>query len=235
MGYTKYHDPWTATDQLTGQALNHIETQWDYAKADADVHNHDGRYYTKTASDAAFFTTTSYSGFDADKLDGLHFSDIVASVLPVKAIMIWSKELSELPAEWKLCDGTTYGSITTPNLLDRMVVGAGSTYAVGSTGGAFSTAISGTLTIGGHAVTADEMPIHAHAYTDASDSAALMYMYGSGTGCAGSETYQSLYTGYTGYTDASTGKHDHPGSTITFDPIICEPPWRAMYYIQKVA
>lgn len=235
--YTKFHDPWTADNLVSGRALNHIETQWTCIKADADLHSHDERYYTKGVSDSTFYTLdTSVSlGMDADKLDGLHKSDLVSSVLPVGAILIWNGDLGDLPSNWKLCDGKTYGSVTTPNLQDRIVVGAGGTHAIGATGGAFSTAISGTITIGGHAVTAAEMPVHTHSYTDYSDSAGYLYQYGGGSGCAGSETYQSLNTGYAGYTDASTGKHDHPGSTITFDPLNCIPPYRALYYIQKVS
>jgi hypothetical protein len=235
MSYTKFHDPWSATDELTGAAFNHLETQWALAKIDIDAHNHDTRYYTKTLADTTFFSTSFYTGFDADKLDGSHLSDLVASILPVGAIMIWSKEVADLPTEWKKCDGTTYGAVTTPNLQDKIVVGAGSTYAIGDTGGAFSTSISGTLAIGGHAVTADEMPIHTHSYVDQSDSAASLYKYWAGTGCSGSETYQNLNTGYAGYTDAATGKHDHTGSTITFDALDCTPPLRALYYIMKVA
>jgi microcystin-dependent protein len=235
MTYTKFKEAWADTDELTGAAFNHIEGQWAAAKIDIDAHNHDTRYYTKTLADTTFFSTSYYTGFDADKVDGQHLSDLVASILPVGAIMIWSREVADLPAEWKKCDGTTYGGVTTPNLQDRIVIGAGSTYAIGATGGAFSTAISGTITIGGHAVIAAEMPIHTHSYTDQSDSAASLYKYYAGSGRAGSETYQSLNTGYAGYTDAATGKHDHPGSTITFDPLDCTPPYRALYYIMKVS
>ena len=46
-------------------------------------------------------------------------------------IMLWSGAIVNIPAGWLLCDGTS----GTPNLRDRFVVGAGSTYAVAGTGG----------------------------------------------------------------------------------------------------
>lgn len=46
-------------------------------------------------------------------------------------IVLWSKTINLIPAGWQLCDGTN----GTPDLRDRFVVGAGSTYAVDATGG----------------------------------------------------------------------------------------------------
>jgi hypothetical protein len=46
-------------------------------------------------------------------------------------IMLWSGSSASIPSGWLLCDGTN----STPDLRNRFVVGAGSTYAVGATGG----------------------------------------------------------------------------------------------------
>lgn len=46
-------------------------------------------------------------------------------------IILWSGSVLSIPTGWLLCDGT----LSTPNLRDRFVVGAGSTYAVNATGG----------------------------------------------------------------------------------------------------
>jgi hypothetical protein len=46
-------------------------------------------------------------------------------------IILWSGSIGSIPAGFALCDGTN----GTPNLRDRFVVGAGSTYAVNATGG----------------------------------------------------------------------------------------------------
>jgi len=46
-------------------------------------------------------------------------------------IILWSGAIIAIPSGWVLCDGTN----STPDLRDKFVVGAGSTYAVGATGG----------------------------------------------------------------------------------------------------
>lgn len=52
-------------------------------------------------------------------------------------IMLWSGSIASVPSGWFLCDGTN----GTPNLQDRFVVGAGSTYAVNATGGSANAAV----------------------------------------------------------------------------------------------
>lgn len=60
---------------------------------------------------------------------------------PIGGIIMWSGTLTDLPANFKLCDGQTYtktdglGLITTPDLRNRFIVGAGGDYAMGNTGG----------------------------------------------------------------------------------------------------
>lgn len=67
--------------------------------------------------------------------------------IPIGGIIMWSGTIAAIPTGWALCDGNN----GTPNLLDRFIVGAGSGYAVASTGGANSVAL-----------TTDEMPSHDH-------------------------------------------------------------------------
>ena len=50
---------------------------------------------------------------------------------PIGGIVMWSGAGVTLPSNWKLCDGTTYGSVTTPDLRSRFVIGA---TAVGASG-----------------------------------------------------------------------------------------------------
>lgn len=74
----------------------------------------------------------------------------ISAVIPAGVIMMWSGAVGAIPAGWRLCDGGG----GTPDLRNRFVVGAGSSYAVGATGGA------DTVTL-----TAAQMPAHAHAGT----------------------------------------------------------------------
>ena len=55
-------------------------------------------------------------------------------------IMLWSGSIGSIPGGWALCNGSN----GTPDLRDRFVVGAGSAYAVGATGGAVNHTHGGT-------------------------------------------------------------------------------------------
>jgi hypothetical protein len=78
----------------------------------------------------------------------------LANGIPSGAILLWSGSIGSIPSGWLLCDGTS----GTPNLRDRFVVGAGSTYAVAATGGsADAVVVSHTHTI--------TDPGHTHATT----------------------------------------------------------------------
>ena len=80
--------------------------------------------------------------------DGSNLTGV--SGIPSGFIGMWSGATNTIPSGWVLCDGNN----GTPNLQDRFVVGAGSSYSVDDTGGAASV----TLTI-------DQMPSHNHSYT----------------------------------------------------------------------
>lgn len=56
---------------------------------------------------------------------------IDAAPVPKGGIIMWSGAVVDIPTGWALCDGTN----STPNLVDKFVVGAGSTYSVNNTGG----------------------------------------------------------------------------------------------------
>ncbi len=44
-------------------------------------------------------------------------------------ICLWGGAIADIPAGWHLCDGSTIGTQILPDLRDRFIVGAGSTYA----------------------------------------------------------------------------------------------------------
>jgi microcystin-dependent protein len=69
----------------------------------------------------------------------------VRSIIPAGVILMWSGSIVSIPTGWLLCDGTN----GTPNLRDRFIVGAGSTYAVAATGGATSVTL-GTTNLPSH-------------------------------------------------------------------------------------
>lgn len=73
--------------------------------------------------------------------------NVMASLVPPGLISMWSGSASNIPTGWTLCDGSK-GS---PDLRDKFVVGAGSTYTVGASGGEAA-----------HTLSIAEMPAHSH-------------------------------------------------------------------------
>jgi len=65
-------------------------------------------------------------------------STCLSDLLPSGVIVMWSGPSSSTPSGWVLCDGSN----GTPDLRDRFVVGAGSSYSAGSTGGSSSSSVS---------------------------------------------------------------------------------------------
>ena len=55
----------------------------------------------------------------------------VGTTIPAGMISLWYGSIGSIPLGWYLCDGTN----GTPDLRDRFIVGAGTTYSVAATGG----------------------------------------------------------------------------------------------------
>ena len=71
----------------------------------------------------------------------------IGDPFPSGGIIMWSGAIADIPAGWFLCDGTN----GTPNMIDKFIIGAGSTYNPGDTGGEAT-----------HTLTSAEIPIHTH-------------------------------------------------------------------------
>lgn len=147
---------------------------------------------------------------------------LLNDVVPSGGILLWSGSIATVPEGWVLCDGTN----GTPNLLDRFVIGAGLTYAVGASGG------GGTITL-----TSDQMPAHTHiaTVTDPGHAHTLAVFASYAAGGVGATPPAAIAPGaaistssaVTGITvaNASTGL----GTAITL-PL---PPYYALAYIMK--
>jgi hypothetical protein len=73
------------------------------------------------------------------------------TTIPTGMISLWYGSIGSVPLGWYLCDGTN----GTPDLRDRFVVGAGSTYSVAATGGSANAIVvshthTATVTDPGH-------------------------------------------------------------------------------------
>lgn len=118
----------------------------------------------------------------------------VAVAVPAGGIILWSGASNNIPSGWFLCDGQN----GTPNLLDRFVVGAGSTYAVNATGGSAAVTLS-TTQIPSHThtftgTTGNESVGHTHSGTTGTVSQDHTHSYqdtGGNSGTGGGESYDS--------------------------------------------
>jgi len=126
-------------------------------------------------------------------------------------IILWSGSSASIPSGWLLCDGTS----STPNLRDRFVVGAGSTYAVNATGG-----------------TADAVVVtHTHVATDSGHTHTQSYVTfanpaSTGGGSAYGSTTTTTGTGFANITNAVPA-----GSVSGTNQNL--PPYYALCYIMK--
>jgi hypothetical protein len=144
----------------------------------------------------------------------------VASVLPTGMILLWSGSIGSIPAGFLLCDGNN----STPDLRNRFVVGAGSTYSVNQTGG------SADAIVVSHNHTATSTvtdPGHGHQFKGGTFNSAQ----GAGpnaianTTNALSDTTATNTTGITVATTTATSGTSGTGANI--------PPYYALCYIMK--
>jgi hypothetical protein len=121
-------------------------------------------------------------------------------LFPSGMIILWSGATTNIPTGWSLCDGTN----GTPDLRNKFVIGAGSTYAVGATGGQTS------------------QTVNAHSHT-----------YSGGTSSSGAYSQTYRYSGnYYPALDHShsvSGTTSSDGSVV----VNVLPPYYALCYIMK--
>jgi hypothetical protein len=110
-------------------------------------------------------------------------------------IMLWSGSSATIPSGWLLCDGSN----STPDLRNRFVVGATSTYAVGATGGSANAIVVS----------------HNHTATVATTSltGTITNQYVSGNSYGGTTGVFSQ----SNYDVDGDGGEGRPGRTINFD------------------
>jgi microcystin-dependent protein len=153
------------------------------------------------------------------------------SLVPAGVIVMWSGSIASIPVGWLLCDGTS----GTPDLRSRFVVGAGSTYTVGATGGA------DTVTL-----TTAQIPSHTHSVTATGSTDTVgdhIHSINARANNLGGATGVSLYDGSgniaTRFTDPA-GAHSHSVSVSGTAAATGgggshenRPPYFALAYIMK--
>jgi hypothetical protein len=140
-----------------------------------------------------------------------------ATPIPTGGIILWSGSIGSIPAGWVLCNGNN----GTPDLRNRFIVGAGSTYAVDATGGSADSVLP-THTHAATSVVTDPGHFHAVAVQPADGTYA-----GSGGGNPGPGSVNTD-TKTTGITVATTNAN--AGVSATNGNL---PPYYALCYIMK--
>jgi hypothetical protein len=136
------------------------------------------------------------------------------SAIPSGGIIIWSGSSASIPSGWLLCDGSS----STPDLRNRFVVGAGSTYAVNATGGsADAIVVSHT-----HTATVTD-PGHSHSVPSGGPVSSSIRYETSGNAFSASQTTGTATTSIT-VANSTTGSS---GTNANL------PPYYALCYIMK--
>ena len=183
-----------------------------------DIWLSEGFFYKFILKDSSDVTIQTY-----DNLYGIiGATPPAATPIPAGGIFLWSGSIGSIPAGYVLCNGSN----GTPDLRDRFIVGAGSTYAVDATGGsANSIVVSHTHTGSGTTNTASD---HQHiVYTNSNQGPAG----GGGTYIGGNQAGPQQ-------TSSAAGAHSHTVN-ITTDSTGSSgtnanlPPYYALCYIMK--
>lgn len=165
-----------------------------------------------------------------------------ANAFPSGGIILWSGAADAIPSGWVLCNGSN----STPDLRNRFIVGAGSTYAVGATGGTTTAAGAISGTVGDTALTEAQMPKHWHNMKGPNSgdvpqgSVTGFSNYGGGTPDDGGWLYGTYSTGgdaasgsnSTGTANGAAHTHSFSG-TFTGTSGANLPPYYALCYIMK--
>ena len=134
-------------------------------------------------------------------------------VVPAGGIIMWSGSTGSIPSGWALCDGNN----GTPDLRNRFVVGAGSSYSVNATGGSKDAVVVSHT----HGIT-DNGHSHTLEYTNGDSGDGRSSESGNG-GLAGSHTTSTQTTGITINSQGVSGTDKNL------------PPYLSLAYIMKLA
>jgi hypothetical protein len=118
------------------------------------------------------------------------------AAFPVGGIIMWSGSIASIPSGWLLCNGTS----GTPDLRDRFIVGAGSTYAVNATGG-FAT----------YSLSTAQLPSHTHTGTTATVD--INHTHSGSTGAMSANNTHSHSISDPGHTHGVLGVNNMFGTT----------------------
>ena len=232
---------WTANAGSQQTEINSLQTQvYSNAKVASYMLTNTAKITAQTQSTDDDSTTVATTAF-------------VYNHMPSGIIVMWNSSAASIPTGWQLCNGTN----GTPDLRDRFVIGAGSSYAVAATGGSKDAVVVSHQ----HAGTTENVNInHTHSFSGNTSNVAdhahaeqgaplqstpdgevtVAAGYGGGPSPVGYDTGPAgahLHT-YSGTTSSNAAPHSHPFTTNAFGVSGTNanlPPYYALCYIQKMA
>lgn len=150
-------------------------------------------------------------------------------VVPIGGIILWYGSIASIPTGWQLCNGTN----GTPDLRDQFVVGAGTTYSVGDTGGSATVDLRHQHTDGTYDTDDDNHRHGVGTLTMGGPSATNNPLVQPGTGDARGDHIHTL----SGDTSWDLHDHDVTGHSASGLSTTTEnrPPYHALAYIQRMS
>ena len=163
------------------------------------------------------------------------WADIVG-IVPVGGIVAFSGTFSgrnpvdmkskKAMTGWCLCDGTKTNGLAVPDLRDRMIMGAGTTYQTGSKGGAATHTHSVSGTVGATTLTVAQLAKHTHTVNAGGSMLVDVWNRESPTSSSASVTTSATGSS-SAHTHSLTGAKSGSASSL--------PPYYALAYIMRVA
>jgi len=196
-----------------------------------------GTAITSNAADLNILSGAAAAGVTSTEfgyLDGVTSAiqtQITSSLFPAGGIILWSGSTASIPSGWVLCNGSN----STPDLRDRFVVGAGSSYAVNATGGASSvTLATNQIPAHNHSASSSSSTTindsgHSHSISALRPSESGNTISTSTGGTAVTASTNSATTGITASTSTSTSIGNTGGGGSHEN----RPPYYALAYIMK--
>lgn len=155
--------------------------------------------------------TIDVSG-DLEITGDLYVNDVLYVPPPTGLIIMWSGV--SVPSGWSVCDGTN----GTPNLINKFIIGAGDTYAIGDTGGTSTTVSGSTDGAHTHSLTTSQDLSHSHNATSNTAGNTTSHSHTVTLSSTGGHTH-SFSLGSTTLNSSTTPSHSHKGSTGIFSGI----------------
>lgn len=147
------------------------------------------------------------------------------TTIPTGIISLWYGSIGSVPTGWYLCDGSN----GTPDLRDKFVVGAGSTYSVAATGGSTDAiVVSHNHTATSSSTVTDPGHVHPIGFGDRISSSATLR--GAGSDDRYGTPTTAVRTATTGITVATSTTNISAGVSGTNANL---PPYYALAYVMK--